>query len=283
MTERLKGKSAIVTGGGDGIGRAAALALAEEGARVVVNDIGRRPDGSVMADQVVAEITKAGGTAVPNGDSVATMAGGVSIIQTAVRNFGRVDILVNCAGNYKLGTILDMTEADWDSVIGVHLKGHFSCIQAAAKEMVKQKSGRIINISSTGAFNYVPGFSRSIAYPAAKAGILGITAAMSTLLIQYGITVNALLPGAVTKLFPAPTNMGFGAKKREGPEYVAPLIVYLASDEAKNINGEFFYLAGEELCLFSRPLQLPGPHMFMRKTGKWTFEELSEVIPSMRG
>lgn len=283
MAQRLKSKSAVVTGGGDGIGRATALALAAEGAKVVVNDIGKDSAGKSMADKVVGEIKKAGGTAVANYDSVATMAGGRNIIKTAVSNFGRIDILVNCAGNYLLGTIEDMTEENWDGVMNVHLKGHFSCTQAAVKEMIPQKYGRIINISSTGAFMFIPGMSRSVAYGAAKAGIMGLTATLSANLKQHGITVNAMLPGAITKLFPAPTKGGFGEKTRVGPEFVAPTIVYLATDEAQNITGQFVYAAGGEVCIYNRPFQLPGPHMFVRKMGQWTVDELAEVIPSMMG
>jgi NAD(P)-dependent dehydrogenase (short-subunit alcohol dehydrogenase family) len=281
MGDKLKGKSAVVTGGGGGIGKATCLALAAEGAKVVVNDLGKTPDGASTADKAVEEIKKAGGVAVANHDNIASMAGGQSVIKAAVSNFGRIDILVNCAGNYKTGSILDMTEADWDSIIAVHLKGHFACTQAAAKEMVQQKSGRIINISSSGALNFSPPGSRSIAYATAKAGILGMTATLSAHLGQFGITVNALWPGAITSLFPAATKSGFGDKKREGPEYVAPMIVYLATDLAQKVNGQFIYIAGGELCIYNRPMQLPGPHMFMRKPGMWTVDELAEIVPSM--
>jgi NAD(P)-dependent dehydrogenase (short-subunit alcohol dehydrogenase family) len=282
MAERLKGKSAAVTGGGGGIGRAICLAMAEAGAKVVVNDIGRNPDGTSMADKVVSEIKTSGAAAVANYDSVATMAGGQNIIKDAMSNFGRIDILVNCAGNFKLGGVADLSESDWDSIIAVHLKGHFSCTQSAVKEMIKQKSGRIINISSTGAFWYAPGPITSVAYGAAKAGIMGMTASMSANLKQYNITVNALLPGAITTLFPALTaGKGFGVKKREGPEFVAPTVVYLASDESQNITGEFIYSAGGELGIFNRPIQMPGPHCFVRKQGKWTVDEIAEVLPTM--
>ena len=283
MTQRLTGKSAVVSGSGDGIGRAVALAMAAEGAKVVINDIGKDTGGNHIADKVVEEINKAGGTAVANYDSVATMAGGQNIIKTAIDNFSRIDILVNCAGNYLLGTIEDMKEESWDSVMAVHLKGHFSCIQAAVKEMIKQKYGRIINISSAGAFMFVPGVSRSIAYPAAKAGIMGLTAALSANLKQHGITVNAVLPDAVTKLFPASTAMGGGKKMRKGPEYVAPTIVYLATEEARNITGQYILAGGGELCIYNRPFQIPGPHMFAHKMGQWTVDELSQIIPQMIG
>ena len=143
MAEKLKGKVAVVTGAGSpvGIGKEVALAMAAEGASVVVNDVGRDPDGTSGADRVVEEIKKANGTAVANYDSVATLSGGENIIKTAISNFGRIDILVNCAGNIKHMPIAEMTEDDWDSVIDVHLKGHFGCTKAAIAEMVKQESG----------------------------------------------------------------------------------------------------------------------------------------------
>ena len=141
----LKGKSAVVTGGGGGIGKEVALALASEGASVVVNDISRDAEGRSLADEVVNEIIKARGIAVANHDSVATMKGGENIIKTATSNYGRIDILINCAGNFKVAPIFEMSEEDWDSIMAVHLKGHFSCIRAAAIEMIPQKNGRIIN------------------------------------------------------------------------------------------------------------------------------------------
>ena len=155
MPHKLSGKVAVVTGAGSGIGigREVALMMASEGAKVVVNDVSIKEDGSRGADEVVAIITKAKGTAVPNYDSVATMDGAYNIIRTAISNFGRIDILVNTAANWLLKPTVETTEADWDSVIGVHLKGIFGCTQAAIKEMIKQGSGgRIINFTSNAAF-----------------------------------------------------------------------------------------------------------------------------------
>ncbi|MFH1647529.1 MAG: SDR family NAD(P)-dependent oxidoreductase [Chloroflexota bacterium] len=283
MAQRLKGKSAVVTGSGDGIGRGVALALAAEGAGVVINDIGRDAGGKSAADKVVAEIKKAGGAAVANYDSVATMQGGENIVKTAVSNFGRIDILVNCAGNFKAVTTVEVTEDIWDSIIAVHLKGHFSCSKAAVKEMLKQKSGRIINISSrAAAFG-----AASLPYSAAKAGILGMTSMLSAELKQHGITVNVILPSAETKLFsgPAPNigdNMPIAPDR--GPEFVAPLIAYLATDEAGNITGRYFYASGGDICIYGHPFKLPGEaHMLVRKTGKWTLDELGGIIPRLLG
>ncbi|OGO43275.1 MAG: hypothetical protein A2Z05_05020 [Chloroflexi bacterium RBG_16_60_22] len=283
MAQRLKGKSAVVTGSGDGIGRGVALALAAEGAGVVINDIGRDASGKSAADRVAAEIKKAGGAAVANYDSVATMQGGENIIKTAVSNFGRIDILVNCAGNFKAVTTVEVTEDIWDSIIAVHLKGHFSCSKAAVKEMIKQKSGRIINISSrAAAFG-----AASLPYSAAKAGILGMTSMLSAELKQHGITVNVILPSAETKLFagPAPNigdNMPIAPDR--GPEFIAPLIAYLATDKAGNITGRYFYASGGDICIYGHPFKLPGEaHMLVRKTGKWTLDELDAVIPRLLG
>jgi NAD(P)-dependent dehydrogenase (short-subunit alcohol dehydrogenase family) len=280
MAQRLEGKSAAVTGGGEGIGRAVVLALAAEGARVVVNDIGRDAEGKSTADKVVAEVTKAGGTAVANYDSVATVSGGENIIKAATGNFGRIDILVCCAGNHNRMPIIEMNEKDWDSIIEVHLKGHFTCCRAAAVEMVKQKSGRIINFSSRAGFSYFVGPPNSVAYAAAKAGILGLTAQLSGEMKEHGITVNAILPSAVTRLFPE-ERPKVGGGDTGAPDTVAPIVAYLATDEAQNVTGQFFYATGGDICIYSRPLQLPGPHMFIRKAGKWTVDELIEVIPPL--
>jgi NAD(P)-dependent dehydrogenase (short-subunit alcohol dehydrogenase family) len=285
MTQKLKGKAAVVTGAGNpvGIGRAVAIALAAEGAKVVVNDIGKDKNGKSAADIVVAEIARAGGTAVANYDSVATMKGGENIIKTAVKNFGKIDILVNCAGNFIIKRIFETTEEEWDSIINVHIKGHFACSKAAVIEMMKQKSGRIINFSSRGAT--VGG--GSAVYSTAKAGILGLTTAMAADLKEFNITVNAILPSAVTGLFP------YAKKRMEDnvpvasstePEYVAPMVAYLASDDAQGITGRFIYASGGDVCIYPRPLLLPGDSpVFIRKPGKWTVEELSGIIPQLMG
>ncbi|MBP1706465.1 MAG: family oxidoreductase [Chloroflexi bacterium] len=274
MAQRFAGKVAVVTGGGGGIGGAVALDLASQGARLVINDIGKDEKGVSEADNMVSKIKKAGGTAVANYDTVATMAGGANIIKTAISNFGRIDILVNAAGFSKRGRTVELPEEMWDAEITVHLKGHFGCSKAAAIEMIKQKSGgRIINFSSSAGFAFanVPFFN--IAYSTAKAGIVGFTARLSAELQEYGITVNGIFPSAVTKGFPDPRP---GA---DGPEFVAPVIVYLVSEEAKNITGQFFSANGGNVGIYARPMQ--GPSTLYCKTGKWTFEELSQIVPKL--
>ena len=279
MGDNLKGKSAVVTGGGSGgIGKAVAVLLAAEGASVVVNDIGRDPEGNYIADQVVKEIINAGGKAAANHDSVATAEGGANITGAALKDFGRIDILVNCAGNFKRMPALEVTEDNWQSIIGVHLNGHFNCCSAAMLEMVKQKSGRIITFSSRAA----AGGGGNMAYSAAKAGILGLTANLAGELREHGITVNCIIPSADTKLFPG-LRPKFAGQKSMAPDtltmdpaYIAPVVAYLVTDEAKDITGRFFYASGGDICIYPKLMQIPGESpMFVRKMGKWTIEELN--------
>jgi len=290
MSQKLRGKSAVVTGGGSaGIGGATAYALAMEGAQVVVNDIGRDADGNKAADKMVERIRKEGGTAVANYDSVETMQGGKNIVETAISSFGKIDILVNIAGNYFTVPTIDMTEKEWDSVINVHVKGTFGCIKAALGEMVKQKSGRIINFSSRAAFNgpaIADASYSNVAYNTAKAGILGLTIALAQEVKKDGITVNAILPSAITPLFPReklPLEDNIPVPRLIGPECVAPIVVYLATDEAKDVTGELIYAAGEDICIYGRPLRLPGPHIYLHKNTNWTLDELNQLVPQVLG
>lgn len=283
----LTGKTAVITGGGDGIGRCIAINMASEGAKVVINDIGRNSEGAFRADEVVKEIVATGGEAAANHDSVVTTSGGENIIKTAIDNFGRIDILVNCAGNLTSApNIAEYKEEDWDSVMNVHLKGHFNCIKAAAAHMRKQQSGRIINISSRAAFSFnivLPG--SMAAYSAAKAGILGLTASLSCELGKFNITVNAILPSADTRLFPGARPGGdLPTSITLDPDYIAPTVAFLATDQAQMITGRFFYVSGGDLCIYGRPLKTPPEsHVFIRKMGKWTVDELAKVVPPMLG
>jgi NAD(P)-dependent dehydrogenase (short-subunit alcohol dehydrogenase family) len=249
---------------------------------VVVNDIAKTPEGVYLVDKVAASIKKSGGTAVANYDSVTTMQGGENIINTAIKNFGQIDILVNCAGNFIIERSWDFTEAQWDSLMLVHVKGHFACIKAALPHMIKQKSGRIINFSSVAAtFTHF-----SIGYSTAKAGIVGLTLSLAGDIQEFGITVNAIMPSAITALFPQEDrSMGLGdnmpVSPMLGPEYVAPLVTYLVSDEAQRITGQLLFSSGGDLCIYARPLQMPGPHQFIRKNGKWTPEEIRGVFDNL--
>jgi NAD(P)-dependent dehydrogenase (short-subunit alcohol dehydrogenase family) len=283
MTKKLQGKVAIITGAGSpaGIGKETALAMAIEGASVVVNDIGKNPNGNYGADRVVKMIKDNGGIAVANYDSITIMEGGQNIVKTAIDNFGKIDILVNTAGNYSICPTVDIKESDWDSIIAVHLKGLFSCTQAALKYMTKQKSGRIINITSSAA--WMPKMEHNpaqAAYSAAKAGVMGFTRMLSAEMKGYNITVNALSPKARTSLFPMPGKIVNGVQI-VGPDYVAPLICYLATDDARDITGQMFFMGSGDIIAFSPLMLSPGEHQHLNKLGeeKWTQEELSDTVP----
>jgi NAD(P)-dependent dehydrogenase (short-subunit alcohol dehydrogenase family) len=282
MTQKLKGKTAVVTGGGGGIGRGICLAMAEEGAAVVVNDVGK-----VAADKVVEDIKKAGGRALASYDGINTMQGGKNVIQAAIDKFGQIDVLVNCAAIVWDRSIVDMTEKEWDTLLDVQIKGYFSTIKAAIPDMIKRKNGRIINFSSRAATFGAP----NAAYSTAKAAILGFTVSLSVELKKYGITANTVIPSAETATFSRPlnalSNIGFGlgdgmpVTPVRDPDYIAPIVVYLATDEAKNITAQFIYSSGGDICIYARPFQLPGPHQFLRKNGKWTVDELINVMPTL--
>jgi len=274
----LAGKVAVVTGAGRGIGRCVALYLAEQGARVVVNDAGVTPDGTgqdqAPADQVVAEIVAAGGQAVASHDSVASMEGGVHIVGAALDAWGRIDILFNNAGILRDGMFIKMDEADWDAVIAVHLKGAFACTKAAATHMQRQRCGRIINASSSSG---LMGNAAQANYGAAKSGIAGFTRVLARDLGRYGITCNAIAPMAATRLTVGMADMAakYGLVIPE-PEYVPPLVAYLASDAAWNVNGQVFYVFGGSVCL----AQPPVPRRTIFKREGWTVDELIEAVPA---
>ncbi|MGH7896034.1 MAG: SDR family NAD(P)-dependent oxidoreductase, partial [Candidatus Binatia bacterium] len=217
MGARLKGRAAVVTGAGRGIGRAIAELLAAEGAAVVVNDLGGNVDGSgtqaSVADEVVATIKAAGGTAVANHDSVSDFEAAERIIGTAVKEFGGIDILVNNAGILRDRMIFNMTEEDWDAVIAVHLKGSFNCTRHAAGHMRRHKRGRIISMSSTSGVIGNPGQAN---YGAAKDGIAALTRVVARELGKYGVTVNAVCPGAATRMTQTVTDAARQARTKAG-------------------------------------------------------------------
>ena len=243
MEGKLQGKVTVITGAGGarGIGRSLAIMMASEGAKVVVNDFGKAPDGAWLADNVVTEIKQAKGVAVANYDSVATMVGGESIVKTAINNFGKIDILVNTAGNSFRKKFREMTEADWDLIVSVNVKGTFACTKAAVPYMVEQKSGRIINFSSRAGF--ILG-SNNAAYATSKASIIGFTNAMAYELKEFNITANAIFPSADTDLFPTHRGMLSDNMPVASPlvaDHVVPIVVYLATDAAKDITARIFY------------------------------------------
>lgn len=296
MSDLLKGKVTLVTGGARGIGRECSLALARAGASVVIDDLYVGDDGAGAAEATAREIEAGSGTALALREDVTSAAGAQAMVDAAVERFGRLDALVNCAGNVVKSDLVDLTEAQWDSVMGLHLKGHFLACRAAARQMASQDSGSIVTIGSRAAFWDVPenknlprASSRrpsSTAYAAAKAGIMAFTSTLALELWDTGVRANCLLPSASTQLFPGTTPNPVGGMPPAlsmDPSYVAPLVVYLASDLASAVTGRFFYASGGDICLYSQPFKLPGGGTLIRKPGMWTPEEIADVLPTMMG
>jgi NAD(P)-dependent dehydrogenase (short-subunit alcohol dehydrogenase family) len=258
MTRLVEGRVAIVTGAGRGIGREHALSLARHGAKVVVNDLGGDMHGggadASPAQQVVDEIVAAGGEAIANGDSVADFEGAQRLIQTAIDTFGDLHILVNNAGILRDRVIANMTEEEWDAVINVHLKGTFAPSRWAVaywRERAKAGepvSGRIINTTSVSGIYGNPGQSN---YGAAKMGIAAFTNIVALEVARYGVTVNAVAPVALTRmtegLGPAPETDE--EREARAPHWIAPIVTWLASEEAAGVTGRIFEASGQFLAV----------------------------------
>ena len=293
MAKRLEGRAAVVTGAGRGIGRAIAELLAAEGAAVVVNDLGAEVDGRGasrrVADEVVEAIRARGGRAVANADSVADFAAAERIVETAVREFGAIDILVNNAGILRDRMIFNMSEEEWDAVIAVHLKGTFNCVRHACTHMRERRYGRIVTFSSGAGLFGNPGQAN---YGAAKSAIGGLTKVAARDLGKYGITVNAICPVAGTRMtVNEEVRRARELRRQQGiqredrgvaqieeldPDDVAPMVVYLASEYAGGVNGQFFLCFGSQVALVSQPRPVKTLY---KADGDWTLDELERLAP----
>jgi NAD(P)-dependent dehydrogenase (short-subunit alcohol dehydrogenase family) len=290
MGERLKGKVAIVTGAGRGIGRGEVLALASEGANVIVNDMGAALDGSgadtTPAEEVVQEVKKMGCQAVADYGNVVETETGERLVKMALDNFGRLDIVVNNAGILRDRMLFNMAPEEWDAVIAVHLRGHFNLSRPAAVHFRQErKGGVIINTSSTSGL----GNAGQANYAAAKEGIVGLTRTLARELGRYGVRANAIRPGAATRMTLSPDmkarfeRSGEEGQRRlaemakRGPEHIGPLVAWLCSDEAANINGRTFLVRAGFIGLYSEP-EIVGS---IDSSEPWTVDNISSRISSV--
>jgi NAD(P)-dependent dehydrogenase (short-subunit alcohol dehydrogenase family) len=276
----LDGKVAAVTGGGTGIGRAVAIALAAAGAKVVVNDYGVSVDGrdpsSEPANEVVGKIRAAGGQAVAIPDSVATMAGGRAVVDLALREFGDLHILVCCAGILRERMIFNMSEDEWDAVIAVHLKGHFTVMQPATRHMREKKAGSIITFTSTAGLEGSPGQPN---YSAAKEGIVGLTRSTALAMARYGVRCNAISPTADTRMTQRLPGERRGLATATPPEAIGPVATFLASDRAAHITGQIIGVRGTEVTVYSHQ----APLRTASSIEPWAAERLAEVWDRLLG
>lgn len=270
--QRLKGKVAVVTGAGRNIGRAEAMLLAEQGAKVVVNDLGggsygTEPGDSALAEQVAREIREAGGEAVAQFSSVATQEGAEAVVQKAIDTWGRIDILVNNAGIVRPARIDRMTDQDWDLCMDVSLKSSFWSCRLAAKYMIEQRSGVIVNTGSPSGFGHLHMGN----YSAAKEGLVGFTRSIARDLGEFGVRANLIRPVShITGTFTPEIQTTIEESARLGipllwnkpmsaprmtalPEHVAALVVWLCTDAAGHVSGRDFYIQGDEVALLPEP------------------------------
>ena len=273
MGTMLEGRVAVITGSGGGIGRAHALTMAGQGAKIVVNDIGTSAFGEGTshepADAVVEEIRHMGGTAVATYDSVTTEKGAAAIIDAAIDTFGRIDILVNNAGVLREPRDIDeVSFEDWDLVIKTHLYGMFFAAKRASLYMKKQNYGRIINTASHTGLGW-RGFAD---YSAAKEGIIGLTRTVARDLAEFGATCNAIRPVAAWR----GTKESLPRVAVNTPADVAVFVAYLASEQAANVNGCIFEVWKGHVGIFIEPPQI---REIVEKEDSWTTEELAEILP----
>lgn len=299
MTDRLIGKSVAITGAGRGIGRALALRFANEGARIVVSDLGADGEGGgtasqAPADEVVAEIREQGGQAVSVYDDVATIEGGENVVRAAVENFGRLDGLVCCAGIMAPEKpIWEVSSEEWDTVLRVNLKGHFCPVRAAIPVMAKQGNGRLIYVSSSSAIAADHGAvstDTASPYGTSKAGVIGLMWGTAMQLISQGITSNAIMPGAASRLVDmrlddSKAAAAFHSDNAIGtwrdPTHIAPIVAYLLSDQGASVNGQVFGTMGGRLAQYS---SVQPTHVINSEEGVgFSMDELFRRFPNEFG
>jgi NAD(P)-dependent dehydrogenase (short-subunit alcohol dehydrogenase family) len=279
----LQGKVAVVTGAGRGVGRGIALELARAGAAVVVNDLGSALSGAATdetpAESVVREILAAGGSAIADRHDVAGFDSAAAIVETARSAFGRIDIVVNNAGNLRDAIFHRMSEQDFDAVLAVHLKGSFNVSRAAAPHFKEQSSGVFIHMTSTSGL--IGNFGQAN-YCAAKLGIVGLSKAIALDMQKFGVRSNAVAPFAWTRMVSSIPDETPEQKRRvEGlkklvPEKIAPFVVALCSDAARHVTGQIFGVRNNEIYLFSQPRPLRAAHT----SDGWTPQSvIDRVLP----
>ena len=277
MAGFLDGKVVAVTGGGGGIGRAVGLAAAAEGAKVVVADYGVGMAGedptSEVADAVVKEIEQAGGEAVALADDISQMAAGERLVSTAVDRFGRLDGVVAVAGILRERMLFNMSEDEWDAVVATHLKGHFTVFRAAAAVMRKQEGGGALIGFTSGAF---AGSVAQANYASAKGGIVSLVRSAAAGLYRYGITANAIAPVARTRMS---ANVPMELAEMGDAEDVAPMVVYLLSDQAKHVTGQVYTVVGPKIAVWNQPVEVRA----MYAEGRWTPEQIAARLDSTVG
>jgi len=284
----IDGRVAIITGGARGIGASISRLFAAEGASLVINDLGGGADGTGSdngpAKQIADEIVAAGGTAIPDGGDIGDVATGERLVETAIEQYGKLDIIVNVAGILRDRMIFNLNEQDWDEVIRVHLKGHYSTARPAAAYWREQRNPdghyRVINFTSISGLDGSPGQPN---YAAAKMGIIGLTYSLAQSLARYGVTANAISPGAATRLTATvPADKRAVREERppseedliRSPDNIAPVALYLASERSDWLTGRVLSAAGFDVGLYANPqvirqLSAPGP---------WEYDSLAKKI-----
>ena len=281
----LQDKVAVVTGAGRGIGREIALLMASRGAKVVVNDLGAEINGegadTSPAAETVADIIRAGGDAVINGDSVADPQGAKRIVEQAVDTFGRIDVVVNNAGILRDKIFHRMENADWEMVVGVHLMGSFYVSSAAAQHFRKQQSGAFVHFTSTSG---LVGNIGQANYSAAKLGIMGLSKSIALDMQKFNVRSNCVSPFAWSRMIGSiPVNSPEQQERVEKlrkmtPDKIAPMVTFLASDAAAKVNGQIFGVRNNEIFLFSQP----RPIRALQRSEGWTPELIAEhALPAL--